>query len=170
MCGCGSTECDGAKSARGSNVVIHVVAAQASVTGTGTTPGVLPGGEGLIPAELVAELAKSARLLPLVRPVDVPEPRYNPSAKLADFVRCRDLVGFSYGIPLANPPHRPAPERPAAAAVDDGVERRQSHSTVAVERVLVTRSCGVPLRGLGSGFSAPGLTWVRSSGSSAGAG
>ena len=92
VCGCGSAGCDGAKSARGSNVVIHVLAEQASVEGAGRTPGVLPGGEGLISAELVAELAKSARLVPLVRPVDVPEPRYTPSARLADFVRCRDLT------------------------------------------------------------------------------
>lgn len=49
---------------RSSDVVIHVVAEQSTVDGTGTTPGVSPGVEGLIPAELVAELAKSARLQP----------------------------------------------------------------------------------------------------------
>ncbi len=77
---------------RSSDVVIHVVAEQSTVDGTGTTPGVSPGVEGLIPAELVAELAKSARLQPLICPVDAPEPGYTPSAKLADFVRCRDLT------------------------------------------------------------------------------
>jgi Domain of unknown function (DUF222) len=92
VCGCESPDCVAVKPAGGSNVVIHVVAAQASVEGTGTAPGVLPGAEGLIPAELVAELAKSARLQPLIHPVDVPEPQYTPSAKLADFVRCRDLT------------------------------------------------------------------------------
>ncbi len=60
---------------------------------TGSTPGVLVGAEGLIPAELVAELAKSARLAPLTPFRDVaPEKGYTPSAKLADFVRCRDLT------------------------------------------------------------------------------
>ena len=52
----------------------------------------LLGAEGLISAEMVAELAKSARLQPVIPPVDVPEPRYIPSAKLADFVRSRDLT------------------------------------------------------------------------------
>ncbi len=92
VCGCGSAGCSAAEPARKRNVVIHVIADQASVEGTGTTPGVLPGAEGLIPAELVAELAKSARLQPLIRPGDIPEPGYTPSAKLAEFVRCRDLT------------------------------------------------------------------------------
>lgn len=92
VCGCGSADCGTAASSPDSNVVIHVIAEQSSVEGTGTTPGVLPGAEGLIPAELVAELAKSAKLQPLIRPVQAPEPGYAPSAKLADFVRCRDLT------------------------------------------------------------------------------
>jgi Domain of unknown function (DUF222)/HNH endonuclease len=75
----------------GSNVVIHVVAERATVEGTGSTPGVLPGVDGLIPAELVAELATSARLVPLIVPTGA-EPHYTPSAKLADFIRCRDLT------------------------------------------------------------------------------
>ena len=91
-CGCGSAECPTAGApAPKSNVVIHVVAEQATVEGTGTTPGVLPGVEGLIPAELIAELARSARLAPLSAPAG-PEPGYTPSAKLAEFVRCRDLT------------------------------------------------------------------------------
>jgi hypothetical protein len=92
VCGCGSSGCAAATRASGRNVVIHVVAEQASVDGSGTTPGIVPGAEGLIPAQMVAELAKDARLQPLIPPVDVPEPRYIPSARLADFVRCRDLT------------------------------------------------------------------------------
>jgi hypothetical protein len=92
VCGCGSADCGAAASSPKSNVVIHVIAEQASVEGTGTTPGVLPGTEGLIPAELVTELGKSAKLQPLIRPVQAPEPGYTPSARLADFVRCRDLT------------------------------------------------------------------------------
>lgn len=91
VCGCGRGDCaEGATKPR-SNVVIHVIAEQASAEGRGSTPGVLPGVEGLIPADVVAELAKSARLVPLMTPAG-PEPRYTPSAKLADFVRCRDLT------------------------------------------------------------------------------
>ncbi len=45
------------------------------------------------PPELVAELAASAKLSPLVHPGDAaPEHVYVPSKALADFVRCRDLT------------------------------------------------------------------------------
>jgi Domain of unknown function (DUF222)/HNH endonuclease len=72
---------------------MHVIAEQASVQGIGSTPGVLVGAQGLIPAELVAELATSARLAPLTPFRDAaPEQGCTPSAKLADFVRCRDLT------------------------------------------------------------------------------
>jgi hypothetical protein len=51
------------------------------------------GADGLIPAELIAELAKSAKLVPLIHPADAPpEAGYTPSQALADFVRCRDLT------------------------------------------------------------------------------
>ena len=91
-CRCGSADCGSAARTCPTSVVIHVVAERSSVNGTGNTPGVVVGSEGLIPAEMVAELAKDARLLPLISPPDLPEPRYVPSAKLADFVRCRDLT------------------------------------------------------------------------------
>ncbi|BBY00663.1 HNH endonuclease signature motif containing protein [Mycobacterium seoulense] len=89
-CQCGTPACAGAGRAP-SSVVIHVVAEQATVAGRGAAPGVLPGFEGLLPAEVIAELARSARLVPLSVPAQA-EPRYTPSAKLADFVRCRDLT------------------------------------------------------------------------------
>ena len=92
VCGCGSPGCGAAVPAPRSNVVIHVIAEQSSVEGAGTTPGVLSGAEELIPAALVAELAKSARLVPLGPPADATEKGYTPSAKLAEFVRCRDLT------------------------------------------------------------------------------
>jgi Domain of unknown function (DUF222) len=92
-CQCRKPHCPADKSPVPRPVVIHVIAEQASVQDTGSTPGVLVGAEGLIPAELVAELAKSARLAPLTPFRDVaPEKGYTPSAKLADFVRCRDLT------------------------------------------------------------------------------
>lgn len=91
VCGCLRDECAAGASALKSNVVIHVIAEQASLEGRGSAPGVLPGVEALIPADVVAELAKSARLVPLIAPADA-EPRYTPSIKLADFVRCRDLT------------------------------------------------------------------------------
>ena len=55
-------------------------------------PAVVIGG-GIMPAPLLAaKLADTATIRPLVHPGDAPpEPRYTPSRKLADFVRCRDL-------------------------------------------------------------------------------
>jgi hypothetical protein len=92
MCTCGGTDCAEARGRmRNRNVVIHVVAEQASVDGNGTTPGYMAGADGLIPPEVVAELAKSATLQPLIFPLTA-EPHYIPSAKLAEFVRCRDLT------------------------------------------------------------------------------
>jgi hypothetical protein len=76
-----------------SNVVIHVVADEATVQGNGDEPGVLVGSEELIPAQMVAELAETARQRPLIDPVAMaPEPGYRPSARLADFIRSRDLT------------------------------------------------------------------------------
>jgi hypothetical protein len=92
-CQCRKPHCPAEKSPVPRPVVIHVIAEQASVQGAGSAPGVLVGAAGLLPAELVAELAKSARLAPLIPFRDVaPENGYTPSAKLADFVRCRDLT------------------------------------------------------------------------------
>jgi hypothetical protein len=91
-CTCGDSGCVETRGRlRDRNVVIHVVADRASVDGTGTTPGYMGGVDELIPPQVVAELAKSATLLPLTFPTGV-EPRYTPSAGLANFVRCRDLT------------------------------------------------------------------------------
>ena len=51
-------------------------------------------GGGIMPAPLLAaKVANTATIRPLVHPGDAPpEPRYVPSGKLADFVRCRDLT------------------------------------------------------------------------------
>jgi hypothetical protein len=42
---------------------------------------------------LAAKLANTATIRPLIHPGDAPpEPRYTPSRRLADFVRCRDMT------------------------------------------------------------------------------
>ncbi|MGA7055264.1 MAG: DUF222 domain-containing protein, partial [Mycobacterium sp.] len=65
----------------------------AALSGAGDAPGWEVGADGLIAPELVEELAKTAKLVPLVHPGDAaPEPQYAPSKALADFVRCRDLT------------------------------------------------------------------------------
>jgi hypothetical protein len=91
VCGCGRGDCAAGAPAPGGNVVIHVIAERAGVEGRGFGPAVSPGVEGVIPAEVVAQLADSARLVPLSAPTGA-ETHYTPSAALADFVRCRDLT------------------------------------------------------------------------------
>jgi hypothetical protein len=93
VCRCGQPDCPASATAVPAPVVIHVVADQASVDGAGQQPGSMIGSDALIPAELVAELARTAKLVPLVHPADAaPEGGYTPSRALADFVRCRDLT------------------------------------------------------------------------------
>lgn len=92
-CACGSPDCPATKqNATAGDVVIHVLAESATVGGDSTAPGYVPGFGGLS-AEAVQQLATSAKLPPVVHPKDAaPEPRYRPSAALADFIRCRDLT------------------------------------------------------------------------------
>ncbi|UXA07100.1 HNH endonuclease [Mycobacterium sp. SMC-2] len=92
-CRCGRADCAAWTRQVASPVVIHVIAEQDTVTGAGAAPGSLVGADGLITPELVAELATSAKLVPLVHPgCAPPEQGYTPSKALADFVRCRDLT------------------------------------------------------------------------------
>ncbi|UMB68613.1 HNH endonuclease signature motif containing protein [Mycobacterium paraterrae] len=92
-CRCGRSGCPAGSKPPASPVVIHVVADEASLRPNAPKPGSLIGSDALIPAELVAELARTAKLRPLVHPADAPpEPGYRPSRALADFVRCRDLT------------------------------------------------------------------------------
>lgn len=74
-------------------VTIHIVAEQASLDGRSETPGYHMQTGELIPADLVAELAREAKLRPVVHPADAAaECGYTPSRTLADFVRARDLT------------------------------------------------------------------------------
>ncbi len=92
-CRCGRPDCAAGKRPAAGPVVVHVIAEQATLDGTGTAPGSEVGADGLIPPELVEELAASAKVVALVHPADAPpENGYVPSAALANFVRCRDLT------------------------------------------------------------------------------
>ena len=92
-CRCGRADCAAGKRPAASPVTIHVIAEQATLNGSGTAPASEISADGLITPELVAELAKSAKLVALVHPGDAPpEPGYRPSKGLADFVRARDLT------------------------------------------------------------------------------
>jgi hypothetical protein len=92
-CECDSADCAGGQRPTGTDVVIHVLAEQCSVEGSGATPGYLSG-FGAIPATAVQDLAATAKLKPLIIPdAAAPgEPGYRPSAALAEFVRLRDLT------------------------------------------------------------------------------
>jgi Domain of unknown function (DUF222) len=89
-CRCGTSGCcAGQRPAE--PVVIHVVAEQGTLEGRSATPGSVLGADGLIPPHAMAELAKSAKLRPLLPPAGA-ESQYTPSANLAAFVRARDLT------------------------------------------------------------------------------
>ncbi|OBF89581.1 HNH endonuclease [Mycobacterium sp. 852002-51152_SCH6134967] len=112
-CACGRADCDAAAPTP-STVVVHVIAREDSLGDD--TPAMLDGhvsysqepepagpaaidpgylmGKGLLPAPLLAgKLAATATHQPLIHPGQAgPEPRYRPSAKLAWFVRCRDMT------------------------------------------------------------------------------
>jgi Domain of unknown function (DUF222) len=92
-CACGSPDCPAKKQdATVGDVVIHVLAEADTVSGDSAAPGYAPGFGGLS-AKAVQQLATSAKLRPVVHPKgSAPEPRYRPSAALADFIRCRDLT------------------------------------------------------------------------------
>lgn len=91
MCRCGADRCP-AVEATAAAVVIHVVAEQGTIEGTSERPGYVSDSGELIPADVVREVAASARLRPLGVPPRDAEPGYRPSAGLAAFVRARDLT------------------------------------------------------------------------------
>ncbi len=92
-CRCGRPDCPAGGALKAPNVTIHIVAEQGAVDGNSVEPGYLVEDNELISAEMVAELAREAKLRPIVSPLDAPpENGYVPSQALADFVRCRDLT------------------------------------------------------------------------------
>lgn len=92
MCACGTAEC-ASTAATPSPIVIHVVAEAATLEGRSDSPGYLLGADDLIPAELLRDLAKTAKRRPLIGSAEMAaEPHYRPSRALADFVRARDLT------------------------------------------------------------------------------
>jgi hypothetical protein len=90
-CGCGRPDCAAPQRPSGGNVVIHMLAEQASVDGNSQAPGYLAG-YGPVPAALLGEVAAHAKTKPLTIPPDVAEAGYRPSLALAEFVRFRDLT------------------------------------------------------------------------------
>ncbi len=119
-CACGSSTCPAAGQRPKSNVVIRVIADQATIeaaqhtleapqrqaadaapqraadaAGDATKPVPSPAlllGHGVLPGPLLAEAIRTgATIKPIRMPSEEPEPGYRPSAELAEFVRMRDL-------------------------------------------------------------------------------
>jgi hypothetical protein len=92
-CACESPNCPARQGqpAPKSSVVVNVYTDHATVdTSAGT---VLLSGTEVMPTPLLAQLLRNgAKLQPLCRPAEEPESGYRPSAKLARFVRSRDLT------------------------------------------------------------------------------
>jgi hypothetical protein len=92
-CQCGDPNCPATDKPAPGPVVIHVVAEEATLQGRSDTPAYVLGTNTLIPGELLIELAKQARLSPLIHPANLPpESGRRPSRVLAEFVRARDLT------------------------------------------------------------------------------
>ncbi|WP_431233309.1 HNH endonuclease signature motif containing protein [Mycolicibacterium psychrotolerans] len=91
-CECGDCPASADSTSEPTQIVIHLLGEANTVTGEGNAPALLPGYGG-IPAATVRTLAKRAKFRPVVAGKEVSaEPRYRPSAALAEFIRCRDLT------------------------------------------------------------------------------
>ncbi len=90
-CECGSPDCSAAQRRPATDVVIHVLAEQATIAGDSPSPGYLAK-FGPIASNTLRDIATTAKLKRLVVPSKGPEPGYRPSSALAEFVRCRDLT------------------------------------------------------------------------------
>src|SRR5262249_4468511 len=88
----GRDDCAAAAQRRAvSDIVINVLAEQATLDGTSDHPGYLPG-VGVLPAESVRDLAAAgATVKPLIVPTGA-APGYRPTAAQAAFVKFRDLT------------------------------------------------------------------------------
>ncbi len=90
-CDCGGPDCPAAQRHPGTNVVVHVLAEPAAVTGQARAPAYLPG-FGALPTASLHDLAGVAKTKPLSLPPDRAETGYRPSTALAEFIRFRDLT------------------------------------------------------------------------------
>ena len=92
-CRCATTGCPPRAARRPARSSFTCSPRRPPAEGRSDIPGAQLAADQLIPAELITELATSARLRPLIHPADAePEPGRTPSPGLADFVRCRDLM------------------------------------------------------------------------------
>lgn len=98
LCDCDRADCPSQVTSEpvapsGARFVINVIASQETVTGSSEQPGYLEG-YGVIDAEQVRQLAETATLRRLSEPAVTHSEalRYQPSAALERWIRCRDLM------------------------------------------------------------------------------
>lgn len=89
-CMCGQSDCLAepltvSSAAPCARLIVHIVTDRAGTTA------VIPG-YGQIDADAVAEANRNATVRTVDPPPDRADPRHDPSAKIAEFVRCRDLT------------------------------------------------------------------------------
>jgi hypothetical protein len=77
-CQCGLPDCSAAQRRPGTDVVIHVLAEQATLGGDADTPGYLPG-FGPLPVTALRSLATTAKVKPAPKPSVVSVPRMRPA-------------------------------------------------------------------------------------------
>jgi hypothetical protein len=92
-CQCGSDDCPVALERKTiGDIVINVLAEQATLEGTSDHPGYLPG-FGILPAESVRDLAAAGAMCkPLAMPGERTAPGYRPTAAQKALIRWRDLT------------------------------------------------------------------------------
>jgi hypothetical protein len=90
-CLCEAPDCSAAQRRPATDVVIHVLAEQATVNGSSQSPGYSTN-FGPVDSNILRELATTAKIKPVLMPSTGPEPGYRPSATLSEFVRLRDLT------------------------------------------------------------------------------
>ena len=90
LCACGSADCPALGAGGAVPVLIHVLAEQATVEGSGDNPGYLPK-FGIQPADSVRSQCKTAKLKVMAMP-DEAQLGYRPSTALSTFIRWRDLT------------------------------------------------------------------------------
>jgi hypothetical protein len=90
-CHCESPDCTAAQRRPATDVVIHVLAEQTAISGDSQSPGCLPN-FGPLASTTLRQMAKTAKIKPVVMPSALPERGYRPSGALAEFVRYRDLT------------------------------------------------------------------------------
>jgi Domain of unknown function (DUF222) len=156
-CRCGAQDCPAAAQRNvAAAAVIHVLADQATVDGTGDEPGF-----GILPPESVRAQAATAMLASVSVPTDAaPDPGHRPSARTREFIRWRDLTcrwpgcdrpvqncDVDHTVPWPRGPTHPSNTKPSAQGSSTGcVCNDRKFNQRARGRLALPRVTGCDLR------------------------